>query len=133
MLRAACIESSRFFGNIRANRFVFDRYVTKTNASDFLHENPVALSTALAYPCAESVNIKNGFGVGHDVDADGLGLRVLAPCGQCGGSSSIASVSSDSALSRRRQLHAHDVSAMSSAETAGRIQKKSRTDKRYDE
>lgn len=74
----------------------------------------------LAYPCAESVNIKNGFGVGHDVDTDGLGLRVLTPCGHCGGNSSTASVSSDSALSRRKQLHAHGISAMSSAETVSR-------------
>lgn len=75
----------------------------------------------LAYPCAESVNIRNGFGVGHDTDMDGLGLRVR-PSGHCGGSSSTASVSSDSALSRRKQLHIHGASATFSVETMHRQQ-----------
>lgn len=57
------------------------------------------------YPCSESVNTKNGFGVGH-MDIDGLGLKL--PCipfnGHCGGISSTAKVSCESAFNRFKQL-----------------------------
>lgn len=74
------------------------------------------------HPCAESVNIKNGFGVGQ-VDT-GLGLLVVLPCaplcGHCGGESSTANVSCESAFDRFKQLHIHGSLAMFSVETVNK-------------
>lgn len=77
-------------------------------------------TTRYTNPCSESVNIKNGFGVGQE-DV-GLGLRVV-PCaplsGHCGGKSSAASVSCDSAvLNPVKQLQIQGVFATFSVETA---------------